>query len=220
MSVKSFFRKVLWYQKKHGTVHLIKLFLERNWQRFNKKEFMYLLDLKTMSVDNSILRGNISVESYSSQEDIPSKEMEQLVKLKSIEILRPALRSFFDRCATLWLAKQDDKPVSLCWTITGGFKGYYSGLHVWHDEAIILAVETFSKFRGHNYCPIMIDLICERLKEGGISRVYIGTHIKNNPMQRSLSKTNAKRIGAVRYCGILKWYIVIWDKNSLMIDCN
>jgi hypothetical protein len=218
MSVKVFLKKVAWYQKKHGSIELLKLFIVKNWRRLNNKGIMYLFDLKTMPTDRDMSRQGIAVACYKAAADIPINDMTHLIDLKSKEILLPFLKSFFDRGATLWLGKDGEKIVSLCWTKVGGFQAYYSGLIIWPDEAIILAVETFSEFRGLNYCPVMIGLICKKLKEYGVSRVYIGTHIKNISMQRSLSKTNAKRIGIVRTYKLFNRYITIWNEESMMMD--
>jgi hypothetical protein len=213
MGVKAFIAKVTWYQKKHGWLKLIKLFLQRIYWQFNDKSVVYTLDLKTMEINKSILRENMNVESYYKIEDIPFVDMENLIKLKNKHILMAFLKSFFERGATLWLTKEEGILVSLIWTSIGGFSSYYDGIQIFPDDVVFHAGETFLEFRGHNILAIMIWLVCKKLKEEGISRVYSATHIKNKASVRSQEKV-LKRIGAVRCFNILKWQIAIWDKNQ------
>lgn len=217
MSVRSLARKVLWYHKKHGWVRLTKLFLAKATERINRKEYMYLLDLNTIGDVNPFLEDGIVVESFTKASDIPPNDMEQLVKLKSDEILSGFLSSFFDRGATIWLAKKDGRIVSLLWSKIGGFNGFWMGHPICPNDAILVAGETFPEFRGRNYFAMMIRVMCGKLKEAGISRAYGAAHINNRASQKSQSKV-WKRIGAVRYFGVFKWYVAIWDKNSVMMD--
>jgi len=219
VGISSFIRKIAWYHNKHGWGKLIKLAAMNVLDRINKKEYMYLLDLNKLEVDNAFKQKGVMVECYNKESDIPANDMEQLIKLKSKEILLPFLKRFFDRGATLWLAKKDGYIVSLIWSLNGGFKGFYMGLPICPNETVIMAGQTFSEFRGHSYFAIMIMLICEKLKASGISRAYMGAHVNNKASQRAQAKI-LKRIGAVRHFHINRWHIAIWDKKSLMIDLS
>lgn len=217
MGITSFIRRVQYYHNKHGWAKLIKLAPIKAWDRINKKEYMYLLDLHTLENDNSLTQDGVVVECYNKVSDIPAKDMEQLINLKSKEILFPFLNNFFNRGATLWLAKKDLSIVSLIWSLNGGFNGFWMGMPMWPNDAIIFAGETFPEFRGRNYFAIMIILICKKLRLAGISRAYGAAHLNNKASQKAQSRI-WKRIGAVRYFNLTKWHIVIWDKSSLMID--
>ncbi|MFH1335122.1 MAG: hypothetical protein ABII96_01260 [Candidatus Zixiibacteriota bacterium] len=212
MGVKSFIRKVIWYHKKHGWLKLTKLSLERIWWHLNDKGVMYYLDLSTMEVDKSLLRENVFVESYEKMQDIPLKDIEILTELKSKEILMVFLKRLVDRGATLWLTKEDGKLVNVIWTLVGGLNGYYEGLPIVSSDVIFLAGETFPEYRGRSILRITISLVCLKLKERGISRVYSVPNIKNDISVRSQSKV-LKRMGTVRSFGFFKWYIAIWDKK-------
>lgn len=205
----------MWYHNKHGWIKLTKLFLKRIWWRLNNKVVMYYFDLSMMEVDKSILRENVFVESYEKMQDIPLNDLEILTKLKSKEILLPFLKKFFDRGAILWLTKEDGKLVNLIWTLVGGFNGYYEGLPIVSSDAIFLATETFPEYRGRSILRITIILVCLKLKERGIARVYSVSNINNDISVRSQAKV-LKRMGTVRSFGFIKWYIAIWDKKSVM----
>lgn len=217
MAISLFIRKVRWYHNKHGWAKLIKLAAMKVRDCINKKEYINLLDLNTLKVDNTLKQDGITVECYNQESDIPANDMEQLIKLKSEEILLPFLNKFFNRGATIWLAKKDGCIVSLIWSLNGGFNGFYTGMPICPNDTVIFAGETFPEFRGRNYFAIMIILICEKLKLAGISRAYVAAHINNKASQKAQSKI-LKRIGAVRYFQLNNWHIVVWDKKYLMID--
>jgi hypothetical protein len=217
MSLKSLSHILLWYYRKHGPAKLIRLFFESIWWRVNNKSFFYLNDLETMEVDEVLLKRGISVTCYSSMENIPTDDMEQLAKWKGREILARFLRGYFERGCTFWLAKEGDKVVGYDWTKIGGLEGFH-GVPICPKDAISFSAETFPEFRGRGFFPVLLCLVFLRLKEAGVSRVYHGTHFKNRSMQRCLAKMKGKRIGAVRIFSFLNWHITIWDKKSLMMD--
>jgi RimJ/RimL family protein N-acetyltransferase len=107
--------------------------------------------------------------------------------------------------------------VGIFWTLIGGFDGFYSGLPIFPNDAVFLAGETFSEFRGRNVMPTMMSLVLLKLKEAGVSRVYAGSHVKNAASKRTISKV-FKRLGTLRSLKFCKWHIAIWDKNSIMMD--
>lgn len=217
MGISTLIKKVQWYHAKHGWARLINLAIMKTWDRINKKEYMYFLDLNTLEVDNTLKRNGVTVECYNKESDISANDIEQLTKLKSKEILLRFLNRFFNRGAILWLAKRKGEIVGLIWSLNGGFEGFWVGIPICPKDAIILAGETFPEFRGRNYFAIMIILICEKLKATGISRAYGAAHIHNKASQKAQSKI-WKRFGAVRHFQISKWHIAIWDKKSLMLD--
>lgn len=215
MGIDSFVRRVRWYRNKHGWVKLIELAAMSIWRHINKQEYMYFLDLNTLERDHTLNTDNITVACYKKESDIPITDMEQLIGLKSNEILLSFLHRYFSRGATLWLAKKSGEIVSLIWSLNGGFNGFYTGLPMGPNDSTIIAGETFPEFRGRNYFAVMIMLICENLKAAGMSRAYVVAHISNKASQRALSKI-LKRIGAARHFHINHWHIVIWDEKSFM----
>ena len=86
-------------------------------------------------------------KSYEVPESIPKADKDQLIRLKSEEILDSHLHHFFKKGATLWIAKIDQQIVGLCWTLIGGFDGFYS-MPMTSRDAIYLAAEVFPEFRG------------------------------------------------------------------------
>lgn len=217
MGVGSFVKRVKWYYNKHGWLRLGKLTVIKLWSRVNRKEYINLIDLNMLEVDNTFNLDGITVVAYKKELEISPEDMEQLVKLKSKEILLPFLEKCFHRGATLWLAKKEESIVSLFWSLNGGFNGFYIGIPICPNETILFSGETFSEFRGRNYFAIMIILICKELKLTGISRAYVGAHIYNEASQKAQSKI-LKRIGAVRHFELNNCHIVIWDKKYLMTD--
>lgn len=214
MGITSLIRRVQWYHNKHGWSKLIWLGVAKTWDRVNKKEYINFLDLHSLEVDDTFKQAGVNVGCFSKESDIPDNDIEQLIKHKNKEILSQFLSRFFKRGATLWLAKKDGDIVSLIWSLNGGFSGFYTGIPICPNDTIVFAGETFPEFRGHNYFAMMILLICEQLKLGGMSRVYVAAHINNKESQKAQSKI-LKRIGAVRYFQLSNYHIAIWDKKSL-----
>ena len=130
MAISLFIRKVRWYHNKHGWAKLIKLAAMKVRDCINKKEYINLLDLNMLEVDNTLKQDGVTVECYNKESDIPANDMKQLIKLKSEELLLAFLNKFFTRSATIWLAKKDGCIVSLIWSLNGGFNGFYTGMFI------------------------------------------------------------------------------------------
>lgn len=215
MSLKNSFKNILFYRKKHGLKRLIKLSFLKLWHDYiNIKEVVFVFDLRGNEFGSINTPHNLIVMPYNSKESIPCNDIEQLIELKSREILLPFLDKFFGYDATFWLAKMDGKVVGLQWSLTGGFNGFYS-LPIASNEAIFLAAEVFPAYRGYSIYTHMTHLTCLKLKENGISRIYFKVHVSNTSSLKSASKTKSRNIGTVRTIKILNKYITIWDKDSI-----
>jgi len=214
MGIPKLYKKFLFYYKKHGLKKLILFSLIKFWRRIDNKEIMFLFDLDSMNIKTDECFPPISVEAYESLRKVPEEDMKQLIQLKSEEILKTFLESFFKRGATLWLAKLEDKIVGLEWTLVGGFDGFYS-MPMTLKDAIVLALEVFPEFRGKGIAATMRWLIYERLKKCGVSRIFAKVHISNIPELRSLAKTGNIKIGTVRTLNLFSKHITIWDKKTL-----
>ena len=212
MNLKSIYKQLLFYLKKHGLRKLIGVALIKFWRNhINLKEVVFFYDLDTWNNDGSF-SDHLFVESYDTMASISQENMEQLVRLKNKEIVVSFLDSFFRRGATLWLAKTNKTIVGLQWTLIGGFNGFYS-LPISSRDAIILAVEIFPAFRGQAIYSDMTHNLLLKLKEMKISRVYFKVHVTNKSMLRGVSKINSKRVGIVRSFSLFNRHITIWDKK-------
>ena len=196
-------------------LRLIKTFLKRVWEIMVRKEVLYVQDLTTMDADSGLILNGISVECYTKPSDIPADDIELLKRFKTKEMVMAYFAEGFDRGSCLWLAKKDGRVVSRVWTIIGGAKvnGFYCGHPILSNDAIIMAGETFFEFRGRRYMAAMRRLVCEKLRDAGVTRVYSAAHIRNKAAQRSQAKS-ATRIGVTRHLRFFKWYIVLWCKDS------
>ena len=210
------YRNLAWYLRRHG----IRSLLQRIWgevaTNINNKEYLYLIDLAYPLV-NSNQQQCLRIESHTTWNSIPNEDILQLEIYKSRERIKHFLNRNFDRKGTLWLVKKEDLLIGLEWTFLGGLNGFYS-LPVSPREAIILAVEVFPEFRGKGYWPNIAMLTFNKLKNQGITRIYLKTHVSNRPMQASMRKVNCQVIGLVRTFSIGKKYLTIWDKDSLWQD--
>lgn len=196
-------------------IRLIGMFFERVWEIAVRKEDVYAQDLTTMISDSRSMLDGISVECYNKSSDIPTDDLGLLDRFNTKEMMMAYFTKYFDRGWCLWLAKKDGKVVSRVWTIIGGDKvnGFYCGVPILANDAVIMAGETFAKFRGRSYMAAMRRLVCEKLRDTGVSRVYSAAHIRNKAAQKSQAKS-AIRIGTVRHLRFFKRYMVMWYNNS------
>ena len=172
---------------------------------------MLVFDLETMPLECKLkYLPNVFVQSYEVPESIPKADKDQLIRLKSEEILDSHLHHFFKKGATLWIAKIDQQIVGLCWTLIGGFDGFYS-MPMTSRDAIYLAAEVFPEFRGQAIASALRLLIYSQLRQHGVARVFVKLHVANVSSLRSVAKTNNQRIGIVRTFRIFGKYITIWE---------
>jgi hypothetical protein len=205
----SFYKKVLWYIKKHGLKSLILLSLTRLWETIDNKEVVFLSDLNSMALEMAKDRPSLSVQAYKTPESIPKEDMDQLIRLKSKDILNSILQHLFEKGATLWIAKVEDRVVGLTWTLIGGFDGFYS-VPIPSMDAIWFAQEVFSEARGQGIAGAMRGLIFKHLAQQGVSRIYAKVHYSNVSQLRSMDRTGNIRIGMVRTFKVLNRLITIW----------
>ena len=211
MDLNKYFKLFKWYYNKHGFVRLLHLSFKKIWMIINKREVLFCLDLTNETIYFHEAESNYSIQQYDDQTQIAPDDIENLINIKSKEVLFSFLGSFFSRDATLWLAKKNDIVVGLLWTLTGGFNGFYS-IPIKNNEMIVLAVEVFPGHRGHNIWPKLLNLVSSRAAEIGISRIYLKVNILNHSMLKSMTKTQCKRMGTVRTFELFNRYITFWDK--------
>jgi RimJ/RimL family protein N-acetyltransferase len=172
---------------------------------------MFVFDLDSMPLESRLVcLPNAFVKSYETLEGIPRADKDQLIRLKSKEILDSHLHHFFEKGATLWIAKIDQKIVGLCWTLIGGFDGFYS-IPMTSRDAIYLAAEVFPEFRGQGIATAIRLLVYSQLRQQGVSRVFAKVHVANVPSLKSLTKTGNQQIGIVRTFRIFGKHITIWE---------
>ena len=190
---------------------MFQLGLRKLWRKINNKEVMFVFDLDSMPLESrSRCLPNVFVKSYQTLESIPKDDKDQLIRLKSEDILDSFLHHFFEKGATLWIAKIDQQIVGLCWTLIGGFDGFYS-MPMTSRDAIYLAAEVFPEFRGQAIASALRLLIYSQLRQHGVARVFVKSHVANISSLRSVAKTNNQRIGIVRTFRIFGKHITIWE---------
>jgi hypothetical protein len=214
MGITTLFKRIEWYHKKYGWAKLMKRTLIELRDRIDKRRYLNFLELHNLEVDSTWRQAGLTVACYKKESDIPANDIEQLIKLKSRLILFPFLNRYFQRGATLWLAKKNEDIASLIWSLNGGFNGFYEGLPISPNDSIIFAGETFPQFRGRGYFGTMIMLISEKLKLAGVSRVYVAVSFHNDAGINAQAKV-LNRIGAVRYFRLGDYHIAIWARKSL-----
>lgn len=171
---------------------------------------MFVFHLDTMPLKSRIESlPNVFVRSYESPEGIPREDRDQLIRLKSEEILDSFLHRFFEKGATLWIFKIDQEIVGMCWTLIGGFDGFYS-MPITSRDAIYLAAEVFTEFRGQSIATAARLLVYSQLRQDGVSRVFTKSHVANVSSLRSIAKTDNQQVGIVRTLKIFSRNITIW----------
>jgi hypothetical protein len=185
--------------------------MSKLWRKINNKEVMFVFDLDSMPLKSRLqCLPDVYVKSHESLESIPKEDRQQLVQSKSEEILDSFLDHFFKKGATLWIAKIDKKIVGLCWTLIGGFDGFYS-MPMTSKDAIYLAAEVFTEFRGQAIATATRLLVYTQLRQQGVARVYTKSHVANVSSLKSIGKTANKQIGKVRTIKIFGRHITIWE---------
>jgi hypothetical protein len=190
---------------------MFQLGLRKLWRKINNKEVMFVFDLDSMPLEStSRCLPNVFVKSYETPESIPKDDKDQLIRLKSEDILDSFLHHFFEKGATLWIAKIDQKIVGLCWTLIGGVDGFYS-MPMTSRDAIYLSAEVFPEFRGQSIATAIRLLVYSQLRQQGVPRVFTKSHVANVSSLRSIAKTANQQIGTVRTLKIFGRHITIWE---------
>jgi len=205
-----------WYIKRQGLTGFLKAGWDRIWHNVNNNDYLYVYDLQNNVIPNITSEQDLSVQSFIDFDSIPPGILEQLIQNKAKDIVIPFLKRFFKKGAILWVALKQNTVLGLQWTQTGAKKRFHS-IPLLDNDAIILASEVFVQYRGRNIWPSLMRQTLLQLLDSGIRRVYIMTNVNNKSMQRSIRKTGAKLLGAVRTISLFGNYVSVWNKKSVVI---
>lgn len=207
-----------WYRHKHGMLRLFPLVLQRiinGW--LIKTRYLFVADLTNKCFNQSILTDPLKVNVYTSINNIPENDYNQLNATMGPGRSKPFLEHFFRYGARLWISSLGGKIVGLRWTLKGGFSGYFC-MPLQQNDVVILAEQVFDFFRGQGFFGRINSIILSKLQEEGISRVYMAVHSRNKSMLKAIKKSKLQMVGMVRTISLPGSHLSIWRKRYLWTE--
>ena len=216
MTMPVFFKKLIYYYKKHGILKLSFLACIRARRALlQNQDVMFYLDCSELSSNRYHSENSFKVERYEKIEDIPQKYLDRFYRLKGGDkMIQPFFEKFFNWEAVFWLALLNDEVVGYHWSINEGFEGFYD-LPMTGKDSVLVASEVFPEYRGQGINPRMINHIAHELKKEGITRLFIGSKVWNKAQLRSIAKTNFHELGTTRTLRIFGRFITVWQRKEL-----
>jgi len=142
---------------------------------------------------------------------VPSNVSIEKIPIDKLRLLRESERhlpiefyyDLIDGVETCFIAYIDNQPAHIMWIY---FKANPSRFFSLDDgEAEIGYMVTLPQFQRMGINPIVITNAFRWLKENGYGKIYISTHRDNVAAIKSIERSGFKRIGEVKYYGLLSF---------------
>jgi RimJ/RimL family protein N-acetyltransferase len=214
--LRNFISKIIFWYEKHGLLNMFFVAGERIWRKiFRNRYVLFCLDFADLKEsDMCFLNKNVILVQYEDPNDIPQKDIDQMISNMGKVIIEDMLQRFHTKGATLWIAKINGRVAGVQWSKIGGFDGF-DAIPLTSKDVVPIAVFVYPDFRGQNIGPTMIQkMICE-LNKKGVNRVYINVNIWNTTQLHSVLKAGFKKIGVYREFKVLGRHITIWPQKDL-----
>lgn len=180
------------------------------WRQLKNKQILYYAELNERTNDIQNLPSNVTIEGKITKSEISNEDIQILTSARGKLTIECQLDDRFQKGARLWLLKVDGILVGFIWSLgQTTLQQYFFPLT--EKDVYLFDNEILELFRNRSFNSFLINQVLLELKRLGKVRVFIDTHQWNIPEQRSLSKTNFKKLGTIRKIRLFHRNIVIWS---------
>lgn len=216
MSILRSLSRFLEYYRRHGviaTLERVKAAGKRSLAAGRMVVFYCDLVGKELEPVDSLR--NLEVKRLVSLEELGQEDLQAMISFWNPELANRNIRERFEKGASLWVVRSDDRLAGYGWTLQGNtMEPYYFPLAP--DDVHLFDFHVFSDFRGHGINPCLVGFILDRLRAGHSSRAFIEAAEWNAAQLSSLRKTPFRRLGLVRSFTCFGHTFVSWRKDGVV----
>jgi ribosomal protein S18 acetylase RimI-like enzyme len=217
MPISSSISRLTAYYNRNGLVATIRragLALKRSL--FSSRMIVFYCDLGKLDMAPVKPPNSLRVECLRSYADLSQRDLREMTGFWNPKQAHRNIRERFEKGASLWLIKSEDKLAGYGWTLLGHtIAPYYFPLT--SDDVHLFDFHVLTQYRGRGLNPFLVSQILRSLATAGRGRAFIEAAEWNQAQLASLEKTPFHRLGMARSSTILRHTFVSWVGNEPIV---
>lgn len=154
------------------------------------------------------------MERLRSYAELSPKDLDQIIHIWNPKLAQRNMKERFDRGASLWLIKLQDRLAGCGWTLQGHtIAPYYFRLA--EDDVQFFDFHVFPKHRGRAIDWFLMTYALRTLAVDGAARAFAEAAEWNQASLSSIATTPFRPLGWARKLTLFRHTIVCWDDNEL-----
>jgi ribosomal protein S18 acetylase RimI-like enzyme len=191
-----------------GTVRRTGLAIRR--ALFSNGMVLLYCDLTKLTSPPEDLPSSVKVECKTSYTELSQQDLLEIINIWNPKETHRNIKERFDRKASLWLIRSEDKLAGYIWTLQGGtIVPHYFPLG--EDDVHFFDLYVFPKYRGRAMNWVLITHVLHELAAAGASRAFSEVKEWNQVSLLSFTMTPFRLQGWCRKVTIFHRPIVCWE---------
>jgi hypothetical protein len=200
------------YYRKHGLVEtLSRLMVGLRRSVACGKTILFCSDLFDADEVVPVLPDGSSIETLRQYSEIHPADLQRLFDHLGGKKTEYAMQERFKKGTALWLLREHNQVVSFLWSARGKTVAPFY-LPLTPEDVHLFDAESFPEQRGRGFYPLLVRYVCCKLREDGVSRVYMDVKMWNVPSIRGLAKTPFRYYGVASLLRVFGKTITIWHE--------
>jgi len=202
------------YYRRHGLMATIRRAgLAGRRALFRNRMMVFYCDLDIPRPRSVSISETLTVERVETLAELSAEHLEEMTRFWNSKLANRNIRERFDKGASLWLVKSQDRLVGYGWVLQGcTIEPYYFPLA--QNDVHLFDFHVFSDYRGLGMNPYLVHCILDGLAMNSGGRAFIEAAEWNDAQLSSLRKTPFRRLGSVRSFTILGHTFVSWSEYA------
>jgi len=213
MSIANSISRLTSYYSRHGfgaTIRRGGLAAKRGL--FSSRMVVFYCDLIKLAMPPVNLPSSLKVERLRSYAELGAQDLQEMTSFWNPKQAHRNIRERFDRRATLWLVKSEDRLAGFSWTLRGSTVAPYYFL-LGEDDVQLFDFYVFPKFRGRAILWFLVSHILHSLKDEGAARIFGDVAEWNQASLSFYRMTPFRRLGLARSFTILGHTFTRWVEH-------
>ena len=187
-----------------------------------QKQVIWCTNLTELNGEGFSIPDHINIERLYSLDQLDKRDYKTLTECGT-DLMGSAgsiiIRERFDKCAVLWLLKENGQLAGYRWTIVNN---HVTPTYFPHTEGDVhsIGAEIFPNFRGRNLLFLFQINSFIIMKNEGFKRFYAETYVWNKQAVRAFLKTNLRKVGIATRFSFFGKNVVIWHDMTGKIECK
>lgn len=213
MSISDSISRLTNYLQRHGLIATMsRAVLAVKRTLFSRRMVVFYYDLAATQPEAPLnLPDSLHVERVASYAGLSQPDFQEITGFWNSELAQRNIRERFEKGASLWLIKSDEKLAGYGWTLQGStIEPYYFPLA--QDDVHLFDFHVFPQYRGCGINPLLVTHILRRFAASRAGRAFIEAAEWNQAQLSSLQKTPFRRLGMVRTVALFGQTFSCWSE--------
>ena len=213
MSISDSISRLTNYLQRHGLIATMsRAVLAMKRTLFSPRMVVFYYDLgDTPPVARLNLPDSLRVERVASYAGLSQPDFQDMTGFWNSKLAQRNIWGRFEKGASLWLIKSEEKLAGYGWTLQGcTIEPYYFPLA--QDDVHLFDFHVFPEYRGCGINPLLVTHILRSFAANRAGRAFIEVAEWNQAQLSSLQKTPFRRLGMVRTVALFGQTFSCWSE--------